>query len=103
MKAAAANFQDKNKTALRPQERTELNRSCKSVTMSPALHFPLTNVIPSSLHIVQELGQDLIEILKKLTKEIGGEELVKELKRTYKRTGSGQTSLVPEIHRKSFA
>lgn len=71
---AAAYYQSKNSDVLRQQDKTQLNKTSKAISMLPAVDIAVSQIIPSSLHIIQGLGQDLIKLMEKEADKLSTEE-----------------------------
>lgn len=89
MTFSATHFASANASA---SQKTKLNKECKSCTMEPALKIPVTNIIPSSLHVIQGLGQDLIKLLEKEAKVLStaDNDLCKKLDNVYEKLGASK-------------
>jgi hypothetical protein len=70
-----------------PTRLVQTHKRHKGMVAPPLIDIPIENIVPSSLHIVQGLGQGVVDILEKEAHNIGGDERVKALEECYKRLG----------------
>uniref|UniRef100_A0A915DKA1 Uncharacterized protein n=1 Tax=Ditylenchus dipsaci TaxID=166011 RepID=A0A915DKA1_9BILA len=85
IKESSKKYQEEFIKELKPAEKTALNRSCKSITKAPLVKINVNCVVPSPLHIILGLGQDLLNLVQKEAKTLGVEE---QLEDVYKRLGA---------------
>uniref|UniRef100_A0A915ETS4 Uncharacterized protein n=1 Tax=Ditylenchus dipsaci TaxID=166011 RepID=A0A915ETS4_9BILA len=82
IKESSKKYQEEFIKELKPAEKTALNRSCKSITKAPLVKINVNCVVPSPLHIILGLGQDLLNLVQKEAKTLGVEEQLEDRQMT---------------------
>ena len=87
MEKAAQEYAKGSSASMSQTKKTKLNKACMGISAAPVLNIPIVNVIPSSLHIMQGLAQDVLNRVEAVAKELA---VYAELERLYETKGASK-------------